>query len=93
MVANRIKWLKLVLQDYMSETKQKKIKTDFFTFSYVTNGGPIPIEIVDREAIPAEFFDPQPPRPNIARIREELLKSGEVPGVVEKPRGHQVRIK
>lgn len=75
---NRIKSLKLYLEDNMRLTGKTKFKAGFFSFAIQNN---LPsVEVFDEALIPKQFLIEQPPKIDRAGIKE-LLKAGEeVPG-------------
>ena len=75
---NRIKSLKLYLEDNMRLTGKTKFKAGFFSFA-IQNNQPS-VEVFDEALIPKQFLIEQPPKIDRAGIKE-LLKAGEeVPG-------------
>lgn len=75
---NRIKSLKLYLEDNMRLTGKTKFKAGFFSFAIQNN--PPSVEVFDEALIPKQFLIEQPPKIDRAGIKE-LLKAGEeVPG-------------
>ena len=75
---NRIKSLKLYLEDNMRLTGKTKFKAGFFSFSIQNN--PPSVEVFDEALIPKQFLIAQPVKIDSAGIKE-LLKAGEeVPG-------------
>lgn len=75
---NRIKSLKLYLEDNMRLTGKTKFKAGFFSFAIQNN--PPSVEVFDEALIPKQFLIEQPPKIDLAGIKE-LLKAGEeVPG-------------
>lgn len=79
---NRIKSLKLYLEDNMRLTGKTKFKAGFFSFAIQKN--PPSVEIFDEALIPEQFLIAQPVKIDRAGIKE-LLKAGkEVPGATLK---------
>lgn len=75
---NRIKSLKLYLEDNMRLTGKTKFKAGFFSFAIQNN--PPSVEVFDEALIPKQFLIEQPVKIDRAGIKE-LLKAGEeVPG-------------
>lgn len=75
---NRIKSLKLYLEDNMRLTGKTKFKAGFFSFA-IQNNKPS-VEVFDEALIPKQFLIAQPVKIDRAGIAE-LLKAGEeVPG-------------
>ena len=75
---NRIKSLKLYLEDNMRLTGKTKFKAGFFSFAIQNN--PPSVEVFDEALLPERFLIEQPPKIDRAGIKE-LLKAGEeVPG-------------
>ena len=75
---NRIKSLKLYLEDNMRLTGKTKFKAGFFSFA-IQNNRPS-VEVFDETLIPKQFLIAQPVKIDRAGIAE-LLKAGEeVPG-------------
>lgn len=75
---NRIKSLKLYLEDNMRLTGKTKFKAGFFSFAIQNN--PPSVEVFDEALIPKQFLITQPVKIDRAGIKE-LLKAGEeVPG-------------
>ena len=75
---NRIKSLKLYLEDNMRLTGKTKFKAGFFSFAIQNN--PPSVEVFDEALIPKQFLIAQPVKIDRAGIKE-LLKAGEeVPG-------------
>ena len=75
---NRIKSLKLYLEDNMRLTGKTKFKAGFFSFAIQNN--PPSVEVFDEALIPKQFLIAQPVQIDRAGIKE-LLKAGEeVPG-------------
>lgn len=75
---NRIKSLKLYLEDNMRLTGKTKFKAGFFSFAIQNN--PPSVEVFDEALIPKQFLIEQPVKIDRAGITE-LLKAGEeVPG-------------
>lgn len=75
---NRIKSLKLYLEDNMRLTGKTKFKAGFFSFAIQNN--PPCVEVFDEALIPKQFLIAQPVKIDRAWIKE-LLKAGEeVPG-------------
>ena len=75
---NRIKSLKLYLEDNMRLTGKTKFKAGFFSFAIQNN--PPSVEVFDEALIPKQFLIAQPVKIDRAGIAE-LLKAGEeVPG-------------
>ena len=75
---NRIKSLKLYLEDNMRLTGKTKFKAGFFSFAIQNN--PPSVEVFDEALIPKQFLIEQPAKIDRAGIKE-LLKAGEeVPG-------------
>lgn len=75
---NRIKSLKLYLEDNMRLTGKTKFKAGFFSFAIQNN--PPSVEVFDEALIPKQFLIAQPVKIDRAGI-QELLKAGEeVPG-------------
>ena len=75
---NRIKSLKLYLEDNMRLTGKTKFKAGFFSFSIQKNRPSV--EVFDEALIPKQFLMEQPVKIDRAGIAE-LLKAGEeVPG-------------
>lgn len=75
---NRIKSLKLYLEDNMRLTGKTKFKTGVFSFAIQNN--PPSVEVFDEALIPKQFLIAQPVKIDRAGIKE-LLKAGEeVPG-------------
>lgn len=75
---NRIKSLKLYLEDNMRLTGKTKFKAGFFSFAIQNN--PPSVEVFDEALIPKQFLIEQPPKIDRAGIKA-LLKAGEeVPG-------------
>lgn len=75
---NRIKSLKLYLEDNMRLTGKTKFKAGFFSFA-IQNNRPS-VEVFDETLIPKQFLIEQPVKIDRAGIAE-LLKAGEeVPG-------------
>lgn len=79
---NRIKSLKLYLEDNMRLTGKTKFKAGFFSFAIQNN--PPSVEVFDEALIPKQFLIEQPVKIDRAGIKE-LLKAGEeVPGAALK---------
>lgn len=75
---NRIKSLKLYLEDNMRLIGKTKFKAGVFNFSIQNN--PPSVEVFDEALLPERFLIEQPPKIDRAGIKE-LLKTGEeVPG-------------
>lgn len=75
---NRIKSLKLYLEDNMRLTGKTKFKTGVFNFAIQNN--PPSVEVFDESLLPKQFLIAQPVKIDRAGIKE-LLKAGEeVPG-------------
>ena len=75
---NRIKSLKLYLEDNMRLIGKTKFKAGVFNFSIQNN--PPSVEVFDEALLPERFLIEQPPKIDRAGIKE-LLKAGEeVPG-------------
>ena len=75
---NRIKSLKLYLEDNMRLTGKTKFKAGFFSFASQNN--PPSVEVFDEALLPERFLIAQPVKIDRAGIKE-LLKAGEeVPG-------------
>ena len=75
---NRIKSLKLYLEDNMRLTGKTKFKAGFFSFAIQNN--PPSVEVFDEALLPERFLIEQLPKIDRAGIKE-LLKAGEeVPG-------------
>ena len=75
---NRIKSLKLYLEDNMRLTGKTKFKAGVFNFAIQNN--PPSVEVFDEALIPKQFLIAQPVKIDRAGIKE-LLKAGEeVPG-------------
>jgi hypothetical protein len=86
---NQAKRLKERLKLYLALTGRKKIETLRYRVSVAVNGGRTPLDI-DEQALPAEYnrVVTEPDR----ELIYQALKSGPVPGVVEKARGTHLRI-
>lgn len=87
---NRIKSLKLYLEDNMRLTGKTKFKAGFFSFAIQNN--PPSVEVFDEALIPKQFLIEQPPKIDRAGIKE-LLKAGEeVPGAeLKQTKGLRIR--
>lgn len=87
---NRIKSLKLYLEDNMRLTGKTKFKAGFFSFAIQNN--PPSVEVFDEALIPKQFLIAQPVKIDRAGIKE-LLKAGEeVPGAeLKQTKGLRIR--
>ena len=87
---NRIKSLKLYLEDNMRLTGKTKFKAGFFSFA-IQNNRPS-VEVFDETLIPKQFLIAQPVKIDRAGIAE-LLKAGEeVPGAeLKQTKGLRIR--
>lgn len=87
---NRIKSLKLYLEDNMRLTGKTKFKAGFFSFAIQNN--PPSVEVFDEALLPERFLIEQPPKIDRAGIKE-LLKAGEeVPGAeLKQTKGLRIR--
>ena len=87
---NRIKSLKLYLEDNMRLTGKTKFKAGFFSFA-IQNNRPS-VEVFDEALIPKQFLIAQPVKIDRAGIAE-LLKAGEeVPGAeLKQTKGLRIR--
>lgn len=87
---NRIKSLKLYLEDNMRLTGKTKFKAGFFSFA-IQNNRPS-VEVFDETLIPKQFLIEQPVKIDRAGIAE-LLKAGEeVPGAeLKQTKGLRIR--
>lgn len=87
---NRIKSLKLYLEDNMRLTGKTKFKAGFFSFAIQNN--PPSVEVFDEALIPKQFLIEQPVKIDRAGIAE-LLKAGEeVPGAeLKQTKGLRIR--
>lgn len=87
---NRIKSLKLYLEDNMRLTGKTKFKAGFFSFA-IQNNRPS-VEVFDEVLIPKQFLIAQPVKIDRAGIAE-LLKAGEeVPGAeLKQTKGLRIR--
>lgn len=87
---NRIKSLKLYLEDNMRLTGKTKFKAGFFSFAIQNN--PPSVEVFDEALIPKQFLIEQPVKIDRAGIKE-LLKAGEeVPGAeLKQTKGLRIR--
>lgn len=75
---NRIKSLKLYLEDNMRLTGKTKFKAGFFSFAIQNN--PPSVEVFDEALIPKQFLIEQPVKIDRAGIKEFLKAGEEVPG-------------
>ena len=89
-VQNNIKNMKQSLTVAMQATGKTKFKTDLFSFNVQKN--PPSLVIDDGEKIPEQFYIPQPPKVDTAKIKE-LLKNGEVLEYAHLEQGEGVRIR
>lgn len=80
-IENRVKSVKTYLQGCMESAGLEKIKVDTFNISLQNN--PPSLNVVDLNAIPAEFITviPEQHQPDKARIKAALKEGREVPGV------------
>lgn len=87
---NRIKSLKLYLEDNMRLIGKTKFKAGVFNFSIQNN--PPSVEVFDEALLPERFLIEQPPKIDRAGIKE-LLKAGEeVPGAeLKQTKGLRIR--
>lgn len=79
---NRIKSLKLYLEDNMRLTGKTKFKAGFFSFAIQNN--PPSVEVFDEALIPEQFLIEQQPKIDRAGIKELLKQGKEVPGATLK---------
>lgn len=87
---NNVNSLKDYLQYSMLLTGKTKFKTDLFSFSIQKN--PPSVVIDDEKAIPAVFWEPQPPKLNKAALKE-ALSTGEVLDFAHLEQKQSLRIK
>lgn len=88
----KIDWLKSVLLMHLQAVKQKKVETSEWTFTVCANGGQIPLD-VDESKVPEHYFEPQPAKLNMQRLRDDWMVVGEIEGVYARERGHHLRIR
>lgn len=71
---NNIAALKSRLEESMILTGKEKFKTQLFSFSVQNN--PPKVVIDDPDLIPSAYLIPQPPKPDLAKIKEYLQGEG-----------------
>jgi hypothetical protein len=89
---SRIDLLKDMIRTHMLTVGERKLLGHKFTVALQKNGGALPVEIVDEEAIPVEFCEMKKV-PVKTLIREAIEAGGSVPGAYLAERGESVRIK
>ena len=75
---NKVKWLKMYLEDNMKLTGKTKFKSGMFNFLIQKN--PASVNITDEKIIPEEFLIQQPPKVDKTSLKEILKRGIEVPG-------------
>ena len=89
---NRIDTLKTLIYQHMKSLNHPKLFGKQFTVSIQKNGGNIPVDIIDEDAIPYGLCEVKRiPIKNL--IRESLEQGKEVPGARLGVRGESIRIK
>lgn len=89
---NRCEMMRTMLYQHMKALGHVKIIGQKFTVAIQKNGGSIPVEIIDEDALPNELCEVRRV-PNKTQIRVALESGKEVPGALLGERGESVRIK
>lgn len=92
---NSADWLKLRMKAAIEARGMKKVETDRYTITIAANGGKVPIDVHDPNAVPRELCRhiPETWIPDSDMIRAKLESGAEVPGAVLMARGSHIRIK
>ena len=90
-IENRIKNMKLRLQEMMEITGKKKIKTELFSFGIQKN--PASVVIDDEKMIPAEFLIPQAPKIDKTAIKDALKAGVDMAGIAHLEQTQSLRIR
>lgn len=87
---NKIKRMKLNMQESMVTTGNRKVKGNRFSFNIQKN--PMSLEVTDTKYIPDGYWIPQEPKLNNKELLEDLKQGEEIPGV-EITQGEHLRIR
>ncbi len=90
-IENRIKNMKLRLQEMMEITGKKKIKTELFSFGIQKN--PASVVIDDEKMIPGEFLIPQAPKIDKTAIKDALKAGVDMAGIAHLEQTQSLRIR
>lgn len=88
---NRIDWLKKAIQDAMTLTGARKLKTSIGNWSLRKN--PYKLTVLDESKVPARFLIEQPPKIDCSGMLEEFKQTGELFDGVEISQGESVQFR
>lgn len=93
--ANRAKWLKQKLFDFMELHKVAKVETRRYKFSVCSNGGVMPLDMPERvEDLPEAYQkEVTTVTADVAQLRRDLEAGAVIEGCKLLPRGKHLRIK
>ena len=88
---NRVDWLKKAIQDAMTLTGARKLKTSIGNWSIRKN--PYKLTVLDESKVPARFLIEQPPKIDCSGMLEEFKQTGELFDGVTITQGESVQFR